>query len=53
MQLSDRRRAMLATVISYVRRHHLGLLALFVALSGTAYAATLPRYFARIATERA
>jgi hypothetical protein len=34
---------MLATVISYVRRHHLGLLALFVALSGTAYAASLPR----------
>jgi hypothetical protein len=34
---------MLATVISYVRRHHLGMLALFVALSGTAYAATLPR----------
>jgi hypothetical protein len=34
---------MLATLISYVRRHHLGLLALFVALSGTAYAATLPR----------
>jgi Collagen triple helix repeat (20 copies) len=34
---------MLATVVSYVRRHHLGLLALFVALSGTAYAATLPR----------
>jgi hypothetical protein len=34
---------MLATVVCYVRRHHLGLLALFVALSGTAYAATLPR----------
>ena len=34
---------MLATVVSYVRRHHLGMLALFVALSGTAYAATLPR----------
>ena len=34
---------MLATVVSYVRRHHLGLLALFVALSGTAYAASLPR----------
>jgi Collagen triple helix repeat (20 copies) len=34
---------MLATVVSYVRRHHLGFLALFVALSGTAYAATLPR----------
>jgi Collagen triple helix repeat (20 copies) len=34
---------MLATVVSYVRRHHLGFLALFVALSGTAYAASLPR----------
>jgi hypothetical protein len=34
---------LLATLISYVRRHHLGMLALFVALSGTAYAATLPR----------
>jgi hypothetical protein len=34
---------MLATLVSYVRRHHLGMLALFVALSGTAYAATLPR----------
>lgn len=34
---------MLAAVGAYVRRHHLGLLALFVALSGTAYAATLPR----------
>jgi hypothetical protein len=34
---------LLATVVSYVRRHHLGMLALFVALSGTAYAATLPR----------
>jgi Collagen triple helix repeat (20 copies) len=34
---------MLATVVSYVRRHHLGMLALFVALSGTAYAASLPR----------
>jgi Collagen triple helix repeat (20 copies) len=34
---------MLATLVSYVRRHHLGLLALFVALSGTAYAASLPR----------
>jgi hypothetical protein len=33
----------LATLISYVRRHHLGLLALFVVLSGTAYAASLPR----------
>jgi hypothetical protein len=34
---------MLATLVPYVRRHHLGLLALFVALSGTAYAASLPR----------
>jgi hypothetical protein len=34
---------MLATLGSYVRRHHLGMLALFVALSGTAYAASLPR----------
>jgi hypothetical protein len=34
---------LLATLVSYVRRHHLGMLALFVALSGTAYAATLPR----------
>jgi hypothetical protein len=29
--------------IRYLRQHHVGLLALFVALSGTAYAATLPR----------
>jgi hypothetical protein len=28
---------------SYLRRHHVGMLALFLALSGTAYAATLPR----------
>jgi hypothetical protein len=34
---------LLATLVSYVRRHHLGMLALFVALSGTAYAASLPR----------
>jgi hypothetical protein len=34
---------LLATLASYVRRHHLGMLALFVALSGTAYAASLPR----------
>ena len=34
---------MLAKLVFYVRRHHLGFLALFVALSGTAYAATLPR----------
>jgi len=30
-------------VVGYLRRHHIGLLALFFALSGTAYAATLPR----------
>jgi hypothetical protein len=34
---------MLATLVCYVQRHHLGMLALFVALSGTAYAASLPR----------
>jgi hypothetical protein len=34
---------MLARFAAYLRQHHLGLLALFVALSGTAYAATLPR----------
>ena len=34
---------MLAGMGSYVRRHHVGFLALFIALSGTAYAATLPR----------
>jgi hypothetical protein len=35
---------MSARVVRYVRRHHLGLLALFVALGGTSYAATaLPR----------
>jgi hypothetical protein len=30
-------------VVAYLRRHHIALLALFLALSGTAYAATLPR----------
>lgn len=30
-------------LMTYVRRHHVGLLALFVALGGTAYAASLPR----------
>lgn len=30
---------MLATLLAYIRRHHLGLLALFVALGGTSYAA--------------
>src|SRR3954467_776380 len=34
---------MLKLLGGYVRRHHVGLLALFVAMSGTAYAATLPR----------
>jgi len=34
---------LLATLVCYVRRHHLGMLALFAALSGTAYAASLPR----------
>ena len=34
---------MISALIGYVRRHHVGLLALFVALGGTAYAATLPR----------
>jgi hypothetical protein len=34
---------MLPAVGRYVRQHHLGLLALFVALSGTAYAASLPK----------
>lgn len=29
-------------LVSYLRRHHIGVLALFIALSGTAYAATLP-----------
>ena len=29
--------------IRYFRRHHVGFLALFIALSGTAYAASLPR----------
>jgi hypothetical protein len=28
---------------AYVRQHHVGLLALFIAMSGTAYAASLPR----------
>jgi hypothetical protein len=34
---------MAAGLVAYLRRHHIGLLALFIALSGTAYAATLPR----------
>jgi hypothetical protein len=34
---------MLAPIVRYVRQHHLGLIAVFIALTGTAYAATLPR----------
>src|SRR3954469_1578939 len=34
---------MLKLLGGYLRRHHVGLLALFLAMSGTAYAATLPR----------
>jgi hypothetical protein len=34
---------MVAGLVSYLRRHHIGLLALCIALTGTAYAATLPR----------
>lgn len=34
---------MVSHVIAYVRRHHVGLLAVFLATSGTAYAASLPR----------
>jgi hypothetical protein len=33
----------LRALVGYVRRHHIGLIALFVALGGTAYAASLPR----------
>jgi hypothetical protein len=33
---------MLASVLRYLRQHHLGLVAVFIAASGTAYAATLP-----------
>ena len=34
---------MLARLAHYIGRHHIGLLALFIALGGTSYAATLPR----------
>jgi hypothetical protein len=34
---------MFGGLASYIRQHHVGVLALFIALSGTAYAATLPR----------
>ncbi len=30
-------------MIAYLKRHHIGLLALFIALGGVSYAATLPR----------
>jgi hypothetical protein len=41
---SDGREAEMATrTLSYVRRHHVAYLALFVALGGTTYAATVPR----------
>src|SRR5689334_13870395 len=34
---------MVSKVVTYVRHHHVGLVALFIALGGTAYAASLPR----------
>jgi hypothetical protein len=34
---------MVAGLVSYLRRHHIGLVALWIALTGTAYAAQLPR----------
>ena len=34
---------MFSSFVSYLRRHHIGLLALCLAMSGTAYAASLPR----------
>jgi len=34
---------MLASLARYLRHHHLGLVAVFIAATGTAYAATLPR----------
>lgn len=34
---------MFGSIISYLRRHHIGMLALCLAMSGTAYAASLPR----------
>jgi hypothetical protein len=34
---------MFARLTTYLRRHHIGLLALCLAMSGTAYAASLPR----------
>ena len=43
MSPDERSGAVFAQLASYVGRHHLGFIAIFVALSGTAYAATLPR----------
>jgi hypothetical protein len=37
------RGAAMEKVFGYLRRHHVGLLALFIAMGGTAYAASLPR----------
>ena len=34
---------MASRLAQYIRQHHLGLIAIFIALTGTAYAATLPR----------
>jgi hypothetical protein len=34
---------MVTGIAGYARRHHIGLVALFIALGGTSYAATLPR----------
>ena len=34
---------MFSSFVSYLRRHHIGMLALCLAMSGTAYAASLPR----------
>ena len=34
---------MLVPIVRYLRQHHLGLIAVFIAVTGTAYAATLPR----------
>jgi hypothetical protein len=33
----------LRVLLRYLRSHHVGLVALFIALGGTAYAASLPR----------
>src|ERR1044072_4313803 len=34
---------MLASLIRYLRQHHLGLIAVFIAATGTAYAGAVPR----------